>query len=136
MATRWYTKDAQYVLPRLNPSWFEIDGIYIDGYLFENDVRVLNNILWVSVQPEHWSYTNHQITFAIPTYSGGHVTIVNRMFTWLPGQNHTQSAKIYTNGNPYGMGLNIISVLCSIILGGVDVTDLIYNASFIMEVTV
>jgi hypothetical protein len=136
MATRWYTKDAQYVLPAWHPIWLEVDGFYVDSSLFDQNIPVLDTILWISVGLDHWSYTNHQITFAIQSYQNGQVTPLNKMFTWLPGQAHTQSDKIYCNGHPYGMGLNILAVETSMILGGPDVTDILYDASLILEVIV
>jgi len=136
MATKWYTKDALYTLPAWNPVYFEMDGIYIDSSLFENGTPVLDNILWISVQPDKGHIVNHSITLSTPSFANGKVTMLNKMFTWLPGQDYAQSEKIFCNGHPYGVGLNIIGVLCAIILGGVNVVPIIYDVSFIMEVKV
>jgi hypothetical protein len=136
MAKIWYTKDAQYTLPAWNPMYFEMDGIYIDSSLFENGTPVLDNILWISVQPDKGHLVNHSITLSIPSFASGQVTMLSKMFTWLPGQGNAQSDKIFCNGQPYGMGLNIISVLCAIILGGVNYIPIIYDVGLIMEVNI
>lgn len=136
MTTKWYTKDAAYTLPAWNPVYFEIDGIYIDSSLFEKGTPVLDTILWISVQPNKGHVVYHSITLGIPSFANGTVTMLNKMFSWLPVQRHAQSDKIFCNGNPYGVGLNIIGVLCAIILGGVNVVPITYDVSLSLEVKV
>ena len=134
MAKKWYTKEARFITPALNPLYFHAEGIYIDGSLFQNNTPILDNILRITVKPNRWCIVSHSISFGLPTYQGGQVGFLTKNFLWLPGQGHAQNDKIFSNGNPYGMGLNIIPVVCT--AGPVDIMDIIYDASFIMEVTV
>jgi hypothetical protein len=136
MAKRWYTKEAQYTLPAWNPVYVTIDGIYIDSELFENTIPVQDLVLWISVQPDTWHIVNHGINFSLPIFSVGKVDFLYKQFTWLPGQGHAQSDKIFCNGHPYGMGLNPMGVSCAIIVGGVIANPIIYDVSYIMEVDV
>lgn len=136
MATRWYTKTAQYTLPAWNLLYFAIDGMYIDGYLFENNVTVLDNILWLSIKPTASHIVGHGINFSLPSFNGTTVKFLYKAFTWLPFQDHAQSDKIFCNGQPYGMGVNTLGVSMAIIVGGIIANPIIYDVSFIMEVTV
>jgi len=134
MAKRWYTKEAQYTLPAWNPVYVTIDGIYIDSYLFENNITVLDSTLSISVQPDTWHICSHGINFSLPTFKNGVVEFLYKYFSWLPGQSHAQSDKIFCNGHPYGMGLNPMGITCAIIIGGLIGNPIIYDVSFTMEV--
>ena len=134
MAKRWYEKTAQYRLPAWKMFAFHIDGMYLDGYLFEQNIPVLDNTVSISVTPQNWHTFFHEILFSVPTYQGGVVDFLHGHFWWWPGQQHAQTNKVFCNGHPYGMGVNTIGVSCYI--GGVISRDIVYDVSYIMEVDI
>lgn len=132
MAKLYYEKSATYVLPAWRIAAFHIDGMYVDGVLFENNIPVVDNTVWISLQPRNSHSFRHDIIFSIPRYSNGVVDFLYHDFWWWPGQNHAQSDKIFCNGFPYGMGINTIGVSCT--LFGIISQDIIYDVDYIMEV--
>lgn len=136
MGTNWYTKEAQYILPAWSAIRGETDALYIDGVLWSNNIPVLDNIVWISVQPDGTHSFRHHITFYIPTFNRAtnKVDYILQGFWWWPWEDHEQSNKVFCNGNPYGMGLNLFQVMMEIEL---PITrDIIYDVSLMMEVTV
>lgn len=134
MAKRWYTKEATYILPAWRPLAVHIDGLYIDGYLFDQNIPVLDNTVWISVKPRTSPAFIHSINFSVPQYINGKVNFLYKEFTWWLGQSHAQSDKIFCNGHPYGMGINLFGVACYI--AGIIASDIVYDVSFIMEVDI
>lgn len=135
MSKLWYTEDAVYLLPARKTYAIAMDGIYLDGNLFDNNIPVLDCIAWISVAPRYSHMIGHWITFGFPSYKYGSVERLGIRFNWLPFQTHTQSDKLLYNGHPYGMGLNTIAV--EMYLDIFPLTrDVVYDVSYIMEVDI
>lgn len=134
MAKRWYEKTAQYKLPAWKTLIFHVDGMYLDGYLFDQNIPILDNTVHITVTPQNWHSFFHEIVFSVPTYQNGVVGFLGARFGWWPTQQHTQSDKIFCSGQPYGMGVNVIGVGCLLI--GVISRDIVYDVSYIMEVDI
>lgn len=132
MAKRWYTKKAQYRLPAGSMGVIYMDGIYINGYLFENNIPVLDMVTWIQVTPQEAHAVEHLANFGFPTFRNGSVVRIGHRFWWPPGSKMAQAEKLFYSGHPYGMGLNTIAVELSLPL---PITrDIIYDVSYIMEV--
>lgn len=138
MAKKYYLKETQYTLPAWNIVRAEPDALYIDGDLFSNNIPVLDNVFWISVQPDAWHIIGHQIEFVLATFnrSTNTVEFLSKTFYWAPGESATKSGKVFCNGNPYGMGVNMFGVNIQIIGPTPIANPIIYDASLIMEVTV
>lgn len=133
MAKLWYTKTAQYRTPAGHIDATYMDGIYIDGALFENNIPVVDCVAWLAVTPQDSHWVEHGITFGFPSYQNGQVKRIAKTFDWLPGQKHTQTDKLFYNGHPYGMGLNTIAAQLYIVFFPIT-RDIVYNVSYILEV--
>jgi hypothetical protein len=137
MATKWYTKNAQFKLPAWQAMAYYLDGLYINDDLFYNNIPVQDMVVWISVQPDTWHIVQHQIAFDIASYnhSTHKVEFLHKLFAWAIGHSEPKSDKIFCNGNPYGMGLN--PFWSSIEIYGLPIANpIIYDVSFIMEVKV
>lgn len=134
MAKIWYEKTAQYRLPAWNVAAFHIDGFYVDSYLFEQNIPVLDITVSIWIAPQNSHTFRHDVFFSVPRYQNGVVDFLYHNFWWWPGQNHRQSDKILCAGHPYGMGINTIGVSCVLI--GLISQDIVYDVDYIMEVEV
>lgn len=133
MAKRWYQHTAVYTLPKGYIYATNMDGIYIDGDLFHNNIPVLDCVLWVSVTPRASHMIEHWIRIGVPSFNNGTVERLGLMFDWLPFQSGAKSDKLFYNGNPYGMGLNTIAAQLYLSIFPLLV-DVVYDVSYIMEV--
>ena len=134
MAKRYYTKTAQYILPAWKMFAFHIDGIYVDGYLFDQNIPLLDAKMSITVTPQNWHTFFHEILLRMPKFQGGVVDFLQAHLWWWPGQQHIQNHTMYSSGYPYGMGINGIGVACY--LGGIITRDIVYDVSYVMEVDV
>lgn len=135
MAKVYYTKDAVYKLPAGKVYAIAMDGIYIDGILFDDNIPVVDCVAWISVTPRYSHMIYHWIMIGVPSYKYGEVERLGIRLNWLPFQTHTQSDKISYNGHPYGMGLNTIAA--QLYLDVFPLTrDIVYDVSYLMEVDV
>jgi len=135
VTTLTYSKTAQYILPAWSWSATYMDGIYIDGNLFDNNIRVLDGIVRIGVWPQNPDAVDRWANFGFPTYQNGQVIRIGHKFWWGPGSGAGQSYDLRYNGYPYGMGLNTIAAQLS--LSPLPITrDIVYKVVyvFIMEV--
>lgn len=135
MAKRWYLKTTQYTLPAWNVWAALLDGLYINGELFEGNIPLQDLVVWISVQPDAYHIVNHAVTFNIAVYQNGTVNFLHKTFMWYIGQGQAQSDKIFTNGQPYGIGVNMFGVSCQNMSFPIA-NPIIYDTHFIMEVIV
>lgn len=131
---RWYTLEKQFKLPAWAWSARHWDGIYIDDALFENNIPLLDTVAWLQVTPDSSHWTDYYCDIGLPTFINGQVVRIGHKFYWPPFTGGSQAQKLLYNGHPYGMGLNTISVVCSVSLP--ITVDIIYDVSIILEVDV
>lgn len=130
-----YSKKAQYRIPAWDWGATYMDGIYINGTLFENNIPVHDGMVRMSVTPQYAHWVEHWANFGFPTYQNGQVIRSGHKFWWGPGASHAQTYDLRYNGHPYGMGLNTIAAqlgLSPLPISRDIVYDVIYV--FIMEV--
>lgn len=135
MDTLHYSKTARYRIPAWNMGATYMDGIYIDGALFDNNIPVRDGVIRMSVTPQYGHWVDHWADFGFPTYQNGQVIRLGHKFWWPPGSSHAQNYDFYYNGHPYGMGLNTIAAQLS--LSPLPISrDIVYDVIyvFIMEV--
>jgi hypothetical protein len=109
MTTKQYSLKAQYRLPAGHQSSEYMDGIYIDGGLFENNIRVLDGVIRMAVTPDAAHGTEHWAAFGFPTYQNGKVVRLGHEFHWRIMDGSAQTYDLRYNGSPYGIGLNTIA---------------------------
>jgi hypothetical protein len=130
-----YSKTAQYTLPKGNWAATYMDGIYINGNLFDNNIPVIDGVIRIGVWPQNPDAVDRWANFGFPTYQNGQVIRIGHQFRWYPGSGEGQSHDLRYNGYPYGMGLNTIAVQLDV--SPVPITrDIVYKVVyvFIMEV--
>lgn len=116
MATREWQFWGQYNLPYppLLALWVHMDGVEMNGGLFEHNTPVTDGILRVVVAPTSSDLCVKTLAVRIPTYEwgpqGGAMIYKDRTFTWEPLTMDSQSWLLDYNGHPYGMGLNVLQV--------------------------
>lgn len=135
MATKYYAIKAEYRLPAWSMGATYMDGIYIDGTLFENNIPVRDGVIRIDIVPQNAHWVDHWANFGFPTYQNGQVIRIGKKFWWPPGTNHAQYYDLDYNGYPYGMGLNTIAIELS--LSPLPITrDIVYDVlmAFVMEV--
>jgi hypothetical protein len=132
MADIEYTKKSSYTLPAWSWVMRFIDGIYIDGLLFESNIPVANTLLHVSVKPRDWHMVHHEINFTVNPVIGGAVSYITRSNSWAPFTSGEWNFAIDYAGNPYGMGLNLIFVGAFV---AVPISaPVVYDVEYLMEV--
>ena len=135
MDTITYSKTARYRLLAWDWSATYMDGIYINGALFENNIPVHDGVIRIGVWPQEAHWVDHWADFGFPTYENGKVIRMGHKFWWPPGSKEGKSYDLYYNGNPYGMGLNTIAAQLS--LSPIPISrDIVYDVVyvFIMQV--
>jgi hypothetical protein len=105
-----YSKTAYYTLPALSMGATYMDGIYIDGSLFDNNKRVIDGTIRIGVWPQQTHVVMHLANFGFPSFQNGRVVRIGHEFAWPAGQKAGLSYDIPYNGFPYGIGLNTIGV--------------------------
>lgn len=135
MSKLWYTHNATYRMPAGKILALYMDGIYIDGSLFENNIPLLDCVAHIQVKPRDYHLVEHGVEFGFPSFQNGQVKRIALEFDWLPFQEHKQSKILDYYGNPYGMGLNTIAVQPYIVIFPIPF-DIIYDVSYTMEVDV
>jgi hypothetical protein len=135
MAAKTYSLKAQYVLPAGSMATTYMDGVYIDGGLFENNIKVLDGVIRIGCWPDKSHTVDHWANFGFPSFQNGRVERIGHKFWWAPGEEGGKSYDIRYNGHPYGIGLNTIAAQLS--LSPLPITrDIIYDVVyvFILEV--
>lgn len=133
MSKLYYTHNATYRMPAGKIQALYMDGIYIDGALFDRNIPVTDCKINITVTPRDDHMVGHGVDFGFASYRNGQVLRIALSFYWHPFQQDVQSKQLDWNGNPYGMGLNPIAVQPSIILFPIFV-DIIYDVKYLMEV--
>lgn len=135
MGQKYYSLERQYKLPSGSFGVTYMDGIYIDGWLFEKNIPVRDGTIRIDVKPRETHWVDHWANFGFPTYQNGQVVRMGHKFWWPPFNNEGQAHYLDYNGHPYGMGLNTIAIEFS--LSPLPITkDIIYDIfmAFFMEV--
>ena len=133
--TKNYSLKAQYRLPAGSFGATYMDGIYIDGTLFENNIKVLDGIVRVGVWPQNSHVVDHWANFGFPTFQNGKVVRIGHKFWWPPGSKEGKSYDLRYNGYPYGMGLNTIAAELS--LSPLPITqDIVYDVVYVFTLEV
>ena len=135
MATKYYALKKQYRLPAGSLGVTYMDGVYIDGQLFEKNIPVHDGVIRIDIVPQDWHWVDHWANFGFPTYQNGQVIRIGHKFHWPPFQVYAQAYDLDYNGHPYGMGLNTIAIQLN--LSPLPITrDIIYDVvmAFVMEV--
>jgi hypothetical protein len=110
MATKFYTKKAQYRLPAWHLGATYMDGVYIDGGLFENNTPVHDGTIRMSVTPQSAPICDNWVNIGFPSFESGKVVRIGHKFWWPPFSDKAQYHDLYYNGSPYGIGLNTIAI--------------------------
>jgi len=135
MATKQYSLKAQYTLPAGSFSITYMDGIYIDGDLFENNIPVRDGVIRMAVIPQAAHAVDHWANFGFPTFQNGKVVRLGHKFWWAPGESGAKNYDLRYNGYPYGMGLNTIAAELS--LSPLPITrDIVYDVIYVIIVEV
>jgi hypothetical protein len=136
MATKEYQFWGQYPVPAGDIYAAHMDGVYIDGVLFENNVQVTDGTVHIVVAPQSADFIDKYLRVGLPTYENGEVIRVGHKFSWSPNSLATQSYDIDYAGHPYGIGLNTIAVEIELFPLPLD-HNIWFNVlwAFIMEVS-
>lgn len=135
MATKQYSLKGQYRILAGNMGATYMDGIYLDGELFDNNIPVRDGVIRIGVWPQDAHAVGHWANFGFPTFQNGQVIRMGHKLLWPPGSKEGKSYDLPYNGYPYGMGLNTIAVELS--LYPLPITrDIVYDVVyvFILEV--
>jgi hypothetical protein len=135
MTKKLYTKTAQYRTPAWSLNATYMDGIYIDGGLFEENIQIVDSTVWIQVTPQNSHSVEHGVTFGFPSYQNGMVRRISVTFDWLPWQRQEQTKNLPYNGHPYGIGLNTIAAQLYVVLFPIT-RDIIYDVIYTMEVEI
>lgn len=96
------------------PAWLvyyaQMDGVYIDGDLFQRNIPVKDGTVHIVAAPQTADLTIKTLSVGVPSYQNGQVIRIGHTFTWAPNSIATQSYDLQYNGYPYGMGLNPLGV--------------------------
>jgi hypothetical protein len=114
MTTKYYALHRQYILPQGSFSAIYMDGIYIDGTLFSNNIPVIDGTIRIDIMPQNPDAVDRWADLGFPTFNNGQVVRVGHKFYWGPANGVAQYYDIPYNGHPYGMGLNTIAVQLSL----------------------
>ncbi len=131
MATKLFTKTTELVQPAWTSAWQLVDGIYVDGRFFEENIPILGVTLLLRVKPtKHFRQRN--ITFGARTFLNGIVDAVmySNMWSWLEDQEWIK--EIDFGSAFYGPGLNPFSWVCNVDLP--TNAEVIYAIDYELEV--
>jgi hypothetical protein len=134
-ATLTFSKKAQYRLPAGSMAAIYMDGVYINGNLFDDNIPVRDGVVRIGVWPKVAHWVDHWANFGIPTFKNGKVVRLGHKFWWPPGSKEGKSYDLYYDGHPYGMGLNTIAAQLS--LSPLPITqDIVYDVIYVFIVEV
>ena len=134
MNVTFFTHRRTYKLPAWSTRITYYDGIYINGGFFENNISILDQVIWLYAQPQGSYFTSQWVRIGVPTYDKNlsHVTRMGHEFYWLPKSTEEQSQKLLYDSKPYGIGLNTIAVTIEVSLA--RHYDAYWFVHYIMEV--
>jgi hypothetical protein len=101
---------GQYYVPAGEMYYVYIDGVYIDGELFDKNIPVRDGTIHMVVAPQTADFIDKSLDVGFPTFKDGKVIRIGHGFSWGPNDISTQSYDLAYDGHPYGMGLNTIVV--------------------------
>lgn len=131
MATKLFTKTAKLVQPAWSPGYEFIDGIYVDGRFFEENIPIFGATLTLRVKPTK-HFRGRTLAFVARTFENNQIGDVNRHYYWHPLQDQEWLEVINFDSAFYGLGINPYYWLSSI-----DIptdTEVIYNVNYALEV--
>ncbi len=131
MATKRFTKTTELVQPAWTIGWQLVDGIYVDGRFFEENIPILGATLLLRVKPtKHFRVRN--IAFGARTFKDGIVGAVMYGNFWMPWEDHEWIKEIDFGSAFYGSGLNPFSWNCNVDLP--TNAEVIYTIDYELEV--
>jgi len=135
MITKQYSLKAQYRIEAGHFAASYLDGIYINGALFENNLPVRDGVIRIACIPKDTHAVDHWANFGFPSFQNGKVERIGHKFWWAPFEGGGKTYDIRYNGFPYGMGLNTIAAELN--LSPLPITrDIIYDVIYVFIVEV
>ena len=131
MATKLFTKTIELVQPAWSLGHELIDGIYVDGRFFEENIPIIGATLTLRVKPNRM-FRWRTLAFVARTFENGQIGDVNRHHDWLPSQDDEWVEAINFGSAFYGMGINPYYWLSSIDLP--TNIEVIYSVDYALEV--
>jgi len=131
MASKLFTKTIKLVYPAWVLGYEFIDGIYVDGRFFEENIPIFGATLTFKVKPTK-HFRARTLAFDAYTFQNGQIGGVHRHHYWHPLQDHEWVEVINFGSAFYGMGINPYLWLASI-----DIptdAEVIYDVDYALEV--
>jgi len=131
MASKLFTKTIKLVQPAWVLGHEFIDGIYVDGRFFEENIPIIDATLTFKVKPTKM-FRARTLAVHILTFQNGQLGSVQRHEYWHPVQDHEWVETINFGSAFFGIGINPYYWLASI-----DIPtniEVIYNVEYALEV--
>ena len=131
MASKLFTKTTELVQPAWVLGHEFIDGIYVDGRFFKENIPIIGATLTFKVKPTK-HFRARTLAFDAITFENGQIRSVHRHYYWHPLQDQEWVEEIDFGSAFYGMGLNPYYWLASI-----DIytdAEVIYTIDYELEV--
>lgn len=132
MATKLFTKTTELIIPAGLRGWGFIDGIYVDGRFFEENIPILGATLLLKVKPTK-DITVRGADCSMKTFQNGKVETVKYGALWQPLEDNEWTKEIDFGSAFYGVGLNPFYWVCTTF----DLTQIqqIFTVNYELEVT-
>lgn len=131
MATKVFTKSAQFVQSAWTKGWEFIDGIYVDESFFTKNIPILSASLALSVKPTR-HFRQRSIFFTARTFEHGVTGSIMRFHLWLPLEDHEWEELVNFGSAFYGAGLNPLYWVCEVDMP--TDAEVIYTVEYELEV--
>lgn len=135
MGKLYYTKGGSYTLPAGNTFALNIDGLYIDSSLFENNIPLIDATLHVRVSPDSRHDCFYAFTVDMPVFDGN-LSWSYAGASWMPHESGERSFDVLSNGHPYGVGLYAFGIFMEITSGIPITRNIIFYVAYEMEVDI
>lgn len=112
MASKVLTKTSELIIPAGLKGWDFIDGIYVDGRFFEENIPILGATLLLRVKPTK-DVTVRGADFSTKTFQNAKVETVKYGCLWQPLQDNEWTKEIDFGSAFYGVGLNLFYWVCA-----------------------
>jgi len=113
MASKVFTKTIELVQPAWTLGHKFIDGIYVDGRFFEENIPIFGATLTFKVKPTK-HFRARTLVFDALTFENGELGYVHRNYYWHPLQDQEWVEAINFGSAFYGLGINPYYWLASI----------------------
>jgi hypothetical protein len=114
MATKAFTKTSKYTLPAWQTVLLHVDGIYVDGKFFDENIPILGASINITAQPTSHARTR-SLGISIATYRAGVVSQELLLYNqWWPFTAGVAEAVEDLMGIFYGVGLNMLSIVTQV----------------------